>query len=272
MLIRCGYEIAFEAPVAVPMLAMLTIRPERAFDLRSPHRIVLSPDVPSFDYEDGFGNVCTRFTMPKGGMSLSCDFTVEDDGAPDPVVPDAVQHRIEDLPNEALPFLLASRYCETDLLLDTAWSLFGKTEPGWARVQAIVEFVHGHIRFGYPDADVRRTAWRGFQEQRGVCRDFAHLAVALCRCVNIPARYCTGYLGDIGVPYDDAPMDFSAWFQVYLGGAWHTFDARHNAPRIGRVLMAWGRDAADTALTTAFGSTVLARFEVTCEEVVEVSA
>ncbi len=272
MLIRCGYDIAFEAPAAVPMLAMLTIRPERAFDLKTPHRIVLAPDVPSFDYEDGFGNVCTRFTMPAGGMSLTCDFTVEDDGIPEAVVPDAIQHPVEDLPNEALPFLLASRYCETDLLLDTAWSLFGKTEPGWARVQAIVDFVHEHVQFGYPDADVRRTAWGGFQEQKGVCRDFAHLAVALCRCMNIPARYCTGYLGDIGIPPIDAPMDFSAWFQVYLGGNWHTFDARHNTPRIGRVLMAWGRDAADTALTTAFGSTKLSRFEVTCEELVEASA
>lgn len=267
MLIRAGYDISFNAEVPTPMLALLSIRPERAFDLRTPHRIALAPDVPAFDFEDAFGNVCTRFTVPPGGVTLSCDFVIEDGGQPDRVVPDAVQHPVEELPNEVLPFLLASRYCETDLLLDTAWSLFGNTALGWARVQAIVDFVHSHVEFGYPHADNRRTAWRGFQEQVGVCRDYAHLAVALCRCMNIPARYCTGYLGDIGIPPVDAPMDFSAWFEVYLGGEWYAFDARHNRPRIGRILMAIGRDAADTALTTAFGNAELVRFDVHADEV-----
>jgi transglutaminase-like putative cysteine protease len=171
------------------------------------------------------------------------------------------------LPDDILVYLLGSRYCETDRLAETAWSLFAATEPGWARVQAIVAFVHDHIEFGYHHARPSRTAWEGYQEQCGVCRDFAHLAITLCRCMNIPARYCTGYLGDIGVPPVDAPMDFSAWFDVYLGGEWHTFDARHNAPRIGRILMARGRDATDAALTTTFGPTVLANFEVHTDEV-----
>jgi transglutaminase-like putative cysteine protease len=272
MLIRCGYDIAFAAEAPTPMLALLSIRPERARDLRSPHRIALTPDVPAFDFTDAFGNVCTRFTVPPGGLELSCEFVIEDSGDPDPAAPRAVQHPVDQLPDHVLPFLLPSRYCETDLLLDTAWGLFSDTRPGWERVQAVCDFVHSHIAFGYPDADSHRTALRAFHDRRGVCRDFAHLAVALCRCLNIPARYCTGYLGDIGVPAVDDPMDFSAWFEVYLGDRWHTFDARHNRPRIGRVLMAVGRDAADTALTTAFGHAPLRRFIVRTDEIVGVSA
>lgn len=270
MFIRCGYKIGFATAVPTPMLALLTIRPERARDLRSPHRIVLTPDVPAFDFVDEYGNVCTRFTVPAGGVTLSCDFVIEDSGEPDPVAADAVQHPLEQLPNEVLSFLLASRYCETDLLQDTAWSLFSGTEPGWPRVQAITDFVHRHLQFGYPNADRTRTAARSFDEKVGVCRDFAHLAITFCRCMNIPARYCTGYLGDIGVPKDPAPMDFSAWFQVYLGNGWHSFDARHNRPRIGRIPMAIGHDATDAALTTAFGNAPLTHFEVRTEEVEDV--
>lgn len=272
MLIRCGYDMAFSAEVPTPMMALLSIRPERARDLRSPHRIELSPNVPSFDFIDDFGNVCTRFTVPPGGLELSCDFAIADSGEPDPVLPDAVENPIEQLPDEVLPFLLPSRYCESDLLAETAVELFGDARPGWERVQAIVDFTHEHLEFGYPHADWRRTAFSSFRERVGVCRDFAHLAIALCRAMNIPARYCTGYLGDIGVPPVDCPMDFSAWFEVWLDDRWHTFDARHNRPRIGRVLMAIGRDAADAALTTAFGSAPLQRFEVRCEELVEVPA
>jgi transglutaminase-like putative cysteine protease len=266
MLIRCGYTIAFAAEAATPMTALLSIRPERERDLRSPHRIAVTPPVPSFDFVDDFGNTCTRLTVPSGGIELACDFVIADSGEPDPVTPDAIQHPIEQLPDEVLPFLLGSRYCETDLLADTAWRLFGHLTPGWQRVQAIVDFTHERIAFAYADADSTRTALRAFNERVGVCRDYAHLAVALCRCMNIPARYCTGYLGDIGIPPVDAPMDFSAWFEVWLGDRWHTFDARHNRPRIGRVLMAVGRDATDTALTTAFGPAKLARFEVRCDE------
>lgn len=271
MLIRAGYQIRYETEVATPMAALLSIHPSRNQDLRTGHRIVASPDVPIYDYLDGFGNVCTRVTVPPGGLTLSCDFTIEDDGVPDQAAPEALQHPVEELPDEVLVYLLASRYCETDRLADVAWSLFGDTAPGWARVQAIVDYTHRQIEFGYAYARPSKTAWDTHQEQQGVCRDFAHLAVTLCRCVNIPARYCTGYLGDIGVPRSDAPMDFSAWFEVYLGGAWHTFDARHNMPRIGRILMARGRDAIDTALTTTFGPACLAGFEVHTHEVAVVA-
>jgi transglutaminase-like putative cysteine protease len=267
MLIRTGYDIRFEADMPVPMMALLSIHPSRHQDMRTPHRIVVTPDVPMYDYVDDFGNVCTRATIPEGGLSLSCDFVVEDSGLPDPVAPEAEQAPIELLPDDVLVYLLASRYCETDRLLDTAWSLFGGIAPGWRRVQAIVDFTHDHVEFGYHHARPSKTAWDAHQERTGVCRDFAHLAITLCRCMNIPARYCTGYLGDIGIPPIDAPMDFSAWFEVYLGGRWYTFDARHNRPRIGRILMARGRDATDTALTTSFGPVRLVRFDVHTDEV-----
>jgi transglutaminase-like putative cysteine protease len=267
MLIRTGYDIRFEADTPVPMLALLSIHPSRHQDMRTPHRILASPDVPMYDFADIFGNVCTRVTIPVGGLTLSCDFTVDDCGMPDLYAPEAEQLPVEALPDDVLVYLLASRYCETDRLIDTAWGLFGGTLPGWQRVQAIVDFTHDHIEFGYHHARPTKTAWDAHQEQAGVCRDFAHLAITLCRCMNIPARYCTGYLGDIGIPKSDAPMDFSAWFEVYRGGQWYTFDARHNTPRIGRILMARGRDATDTALTTTFGPARLARFDVHTDEV-----
>lgn len=267
MLIRAGYDIRFETEVATPMTAMLSIHPSRNMDLVTPHRIVTVPEIPLYDYLDSYGNVCSRLNIPSGGITISCDFTIKDSGEPDPQMPEAWQHPVEDLPDDVLIYLLGSRYCETDRLLETAWSLFGHIQPGWTKVQAIVDFVHGHIEFGYHHARNTRTAWESYQEQQGVCRDFAHLAVTLCRCMNIPARYCTGYLGDIGIEPVDAPMDFSAWFDVYLGGKWHTFDARHNRPRIGRILMARGRDATDTALTTSFGPAVLTNFEVHTDEV-----
>jgi len=270
MLIRTGYNIRFDTDVPVPMMALLSIHPSRHQDLRTPHRILASPDVPMYDYVDSFGNVCTRMTIPAGGLDLACDFVVEDHGEPDVYVPDAVQLPVEHLPDEVLVYLLSSRYCETDRLSDTAWSLFGGAPTGWARVQAIVDFANSHVEFGYHHARPTKTAWDAYQERQGVCRDFAHLAVTLCRCMNIPARYCTGYLGDIGVPVSDAPMDFSAWFEAYLGGQWYTFDARHNKPRIGRILMARGRDATDAALTTVFGPTRLARFDVHTDEVTSI--
>ncbi|WP_445192214.1 transglutaminase-like domain-containing protein [Sphingomonas sp. Tas61C01] len=267
MLIRAGFDIRYDTEVSVPMMTMLSIHPSRNKDLRSAHRIVASPEIPIYDYLDAFGNVCTRVIVPPGGLTLSCDFAIEDDGLPDAHAPDAVQHAIEDLPDDILVYLLGSRYCETDRLSETAWSLFGHVPPGWGRVQAIVDFTYRHIEFGYHHARATKTAWDAHQERSGVCRDFAHLAVTLCRCMNIPARYCTGYLGDIGVPLSDAAMDFSAWFDVYLGGAWHTFDARHNQRRIGRILMARGRDATDTALTTVFGPATLTGFKVHTDEV-----
>jgi transglutaminase-like putative cysteine protease len=224
--------------------------------------------VPLHRYRDGFGNLCTRLLAPPGQVRLAASGIVKDHGEPDAINEDARQHAIEDLPDDALVFLLASRYCDGDRLSDTAWSLFGRTSPGWPRVQAIVDYVHNHIAFGYEHARSTRTALDAYQERIGVCRDFAHLAIAFCRAMNIPARYCTGYLGDIGVPPCDLPMDFSAWFEVYLSGTWHTFDARHNAPRIGRIPVAYGRDAADVAISTTFGPNTLTGFTVLTEEIV----
>lgn len=267
MLIRAGFDMSFDAVSATPMLTMLSVHPSRVGDLRTAHRIVAEPDVPMHDHVDGFGNVCTRLVVPAGGVRLACDFTVEDSGLPDAQVPGAAQVPVEALPDDVLVYLLGSRYCDTDRLSDVAWSLFGGTAPGWARVQAIVDYTHAHIDFGYGHARATKTAWDAYQEGTGVCRDFAHLAIALCRCMNIPARYCTGYLGDIGIEPIDAPMDFSAWFEAWLDGGWHVFDARHNRPRIGRILMACGRDATDTALTTSFGRTDLVRFAVHTAEV-----
>ncbi len=272
MLIRCGYELTFDSPANTPLLAQLSVHPSRNKDLRTPHRILANPDIPMYDYFDTFGNTCTRLVTPIGRLTLTADFVIHDPGTTDLYAPDAQQIAVEALPDEVLLFLLSSRYCEIDRLSDTAWSLFGSTKPGWARVQAIVDFVHNHIQFGYEHARPTKTAWDAFQERRGVCRDFAHLAITFCRCMNIPARYATGYLGDIGVPAMDAPMDFSAWFEVYLSGEWYTFDARHNRPRIGRVLMARGRDATDTALTTSFGPAWLSGFQVTSEEVPSIEA
>jgi transglutaminase-like putative cysteine protease len=269
MRIRAGYEITYDSPQPTPMLLVLSVEDARLGDLETPHRIVFDPPIEARDYRDGFGNACTRIVTPVGRLTISADFVIRDSGEPDPVVPDAEQHAVEDLPDDALVYLLGSRYCDTERLLDTAWSLFGDAPRGWGRVQAICDYVHDRITFGYEHARPTRTAWDGFMEQRGVCRDFAHLAVAFCRCMNIPARYCTGYLGDIGVPPSDAPMDFSAWFEAYLGGRWYTFDARHNVPRIGRIVMARGRDATDVAISTAFGPARLAGFKVITDELAE---
>jgi transglutaminase-like putative cysteine protease len=269
MRIRAGYQISYDCPAPTPLLLMLNIRPERAGDLETPDAIACDPAVPVRQYVDAFGNLCTRVTAPGGRITFRSDFVIHDDGLPDPVTPGVEQHPIEALPDGVLEYLLPSRYCELELLNDLAWKLFSGVEPGWPRVQAILDYAHRRIAFGYQHARATKTAWEAHEEQQGVCRDYAHLAITLCRCMNIPARYCTGYLGDIGIPPVDAPMDFSAWFQVWLGGAWRTLDARHNRPRIGRILMAVGRDATDVALTTAFGRADLAEFTVITEELVE---
>jgi transglutaminase-like putative cysteine protease len=266
MHIRCGYDIIHDCAAPTPMLLMLSLRPERMSDLVTPHVITFEPNVVTRQYNDSFGNLCTRLVAPPGQMRIHADFLVEDSGEPDEIVgDDAVQHPVDDLPDEALMFLLGSRYCETDQLMNVAWNLFGHIPPGGARARAICDFAHERIEFGYAHARATRTAWEGYNERVGVCRDYAHLAVALFRCMNIPARYCTGYLPDIGVPLF-LPMDFSAWFEAYLGGRWRVFDARHNCPRIGRIAMAIGRDATDTALSTVFGPTILPRFDVIAEE------
>ena len=267
MHIRAGYKIAFETEYAAPLMLMVSLRPEREADLVTPQVLHTDPDVPLHWYHDGFGNVCTRTVIPPGRATFSSEFIIRDSGEPDILSPDAEQHPVADLPDDVIVYLLASRYCETDLLVETAWKLFGHTPPGWNRVQAVVEYVHKRIAFGYHNARKTRTAHEAHQDQVGVCRDYAHLAVTFCRCMNIPARYCTGYLGDIGIEPIPGPMDFSAWFEVYLGGRWHAFDARHNRPRIGRILMAYGRDATDVAIATTFGAANLVQFEVTGEEV-----
>ena len=269
MRISAGFEISYECPAPTPMTLLLSVRPERMADLLTPQRVIASPNTLLHPFRDLYGNAAHRLVAPAGPITFRADFVIEDSGEPDPVLPDAIQHPVEALPADALTYLLASRYCETELLMPMAWSLFGNTPPGWARVQAIVDYVHDRIEFGYHHASPTRTAHGAHQDQRGVCRDFAHLAVALCRCMNIPARYVTGYLGDIGIAPIDAPMDFSAWFEVYLGGGWRVFDARHNTPRIGRIPMAYGRDAADVAITTSFGPAWLRGFAVVTDEVIE---
>jgi transglutaminase-like putative cysteine protease len=271
MLIRAGFDIAIQCPAETPLMALLSIHPSRAQHLRSPAVITSNGRYPLIGGVDEFGNLRTRTIAPAGILKLSTDFVIEDSGLPDVIVPGAQEVPVGSLPDDALMFLMGSRYCETDKLSELAWSLFGGTPRGWARVQAIVDYVHNRIRFGYPFARSTRTAFEAHEERVGVCRDFAHLSVALCRCMNIPARYATGYLGDICVPPVDAPMDFSAWFEVYLGGHWYTFDARHNVPRVGRIVMARGRDAADVAITTSFGASRLVGFKVHTDEVTEVS-
>jgi transglutaminase-like putative cysteine protease len=267
MKIRAGYEISYDCPQPTPMLLTLSIHPSRIADLLTPDYVSMDPPIPANTYHDGFGNFCHVIRAPVGRLTLSSDFLIRDAGEPDAADPRAQQHELGELPVEALVYLLGSRYCETDRLSETAWALFGKIPKGWPLVQAICDYVHDRVSFGYEHASPTKSAWDVHNERRGVCRDFAHLAITLCRCMNIPARYCTGYLGDIGVPIDPNPMDFSGWFEAYLGDRWYTFDARHNKPRIGRILMARGRDATDVALVTTFGPCTLASFKVISEEV-----
>jgi transglutaminase-like putative cysteine protease len=266
MLIQAGFHIAFECPAHTAMLLQLNIHPSRASDLRSPDIISSEPRLPMSAYLDLYGNRVTRLVAPPGLVTFFNRFTIFDSGERDAIPPDTALTPVADLPYEVLLYLLSSRYCDSDQLADFAWSKFGNTTGGYRRVQAICDFVHAKIRFSYPHATPKRCASDSLHEGVGVCRDFAHLAIALCRCMNIPARYCTGYLGDIGVPADPSPMDFSAWFEAFLDGRWYTFDARHNEPRIGRIVMGRGRDAADVAISTAFGAANLARFEVLTEE------
>ena len=271
MHIRVGYEIVYDCPQDTPMIFMLHVHYSRASDMVVPDHLTTFPSVPISAYRDSFGNWCSRIVAPRGQIRVSSTAVVRDNGVPDLVLPHAKQHRVQDLPEDTLMYLLGSRYCETDRLSDIAWSLFGNTEPGWARVQAISTFVHNHITFGYQYARSTRTAWEAYNEGVGVCRDFAHLGVAFSRCMNIPARYCTGYLGDIGVPPVDAPMDFAGWYEVYLDGAWHTVDPRNYIPRIGRIVIARGRDAVDVPISHTFGSSPLVSFKVWTDEIAPVS-
>ncbi|MEQ1943649.1 transglutaminase family protein [Mesorhizobium sp. VNQ89] len=262
MLIRLGYEIAIECQQQTPIISLLEIHEERQADIKRQTRVLTSPSVPSSVYNDRYGNACRRFSAPAGTFRILYDAVVEDSGEPDEVNTLAKETPVDDLPPDVLGYLLGSRYCETDHMSGLAWSLFGHMPPGWARVQAIVDYVHNRLSFGYGYARSTRTAAQAHEEQVGVCRDFAHLAITLCRCMNIPARYVNGYLGDIGVPADPAPMDFSAWMEVFLDGKWYTFDPRHNKARIGRVVLARGRDATDVPLLHSFGPHNLSLFKV----------
>jgi transglutaminase-like putative cysteine protease len=266
MLIRLGYDLQFYLPADTAMVALLNVHPTRAGELVEPDEMRIEPRVAATSYLDDFGNRCVRFLAPAGPLRLTASTMICDSGRPDVVNQDAREMAVADLPNEMLRFLLNSRYCEVDSFAHIAAELFGNVAPGWNRVQAICNWVHNKVAFDYQKARPTMTALDVFTERAGVCRDFQHLAITLCRALNIPARYATGYLGDIGVP-ERPPMDFSAWFEAYLEGQWWTFDARNNEPRIGRVLMATGRDASDVAMTTSFGRTDLRYFFVVTEEV-----
>ncbi len=267
MHIRIGFDFIFEVPVPTVMLLALYVHPSRQKDLQGPEVIQVDPPVPVTDFYDSFGNKVGRILAPAGTLRLTHQNVIRDTGEEDVVGWVAEQHNVQDLPTEVLTYLLSSRYCEVDEMTDIAWNLFGQTPLGWPRVQAVLNWVHAHVTFGYQYARSTKTALDVYNEKQGVCRDFMHLSVTLMRALNIPARYTTGYLGDIGVPVSASPMDFSAWFEVYLGGRWWTCDARHNVPRQARILMATGRDATDVALTTSFGTATLTKFHVTTDEI-----
>ena len=269
MKLKVGCEFNYRFPQPTPCILALNVHYSRVSDLTCPDHILTNPPIPIVGYRDGFGNWCSRIVAPAGPAVIRTDAIVHDSGLPDPVVPDAGQVPVEHLPDDALVFLLASRFCESDKLLDMSWQLFGKAKPGWGRVQAICDFVHNRITFSYENARPTRTAAEAYQEGIGVCRDYAHLAIAFCRALNIPARYCTGYLGDVGTQPPFPPGDFAAWFEAFLDGEWYTFDPRNNIPRIGRVLIARGRDAADVAMVTTFGPNTLVSFRVWTDEVPE---
>lgn len=266
MRVSIGCRLRYSFPHPTPLIAMLNVHYSRFGDLERADYFVTSPSVPLESYRDGFGNWCTRVLAPAGDFCLSTDGIFRDTGQPDPSMPGARQHAVQDLPFETLVFLQGSRYCDTDLLSEEAWRLFETTDPGWSRVQAICDFVHGHVRFDYMQAQATRSASQTLAERQGVCRDFAHLAIALCRCMNIPARYCTGYLSDIGEPLPHPPGDFAAWMEVFLAGEWHMFDPRNNKPRFARILIARDRDAADVPLTQTFGQNTLTEFKVWTDE------
>jgi transglutaminase-like putative cysteine protease len=272
MLIRYGYQITIACPQYTAIVARLSVHPEREGDVIYELPFHAAPMVQSSVFVDEFGSRARRFLAPAGKISLQADGLIADSGQLDDVNFGAAEVPIMALPADAMQFLLGSRYCETDLLGALAWQMFGGCAPGWGRVQAICDFVHGHLTFSYPHARSTRTAFEAYQERIGVCRDFTHLAITLCRCMNIPARYVNGYLGDIGVPADPAPMDFSAWFEVYLGDRWYTFDARHNTRRTGRIVIARGRDAMDVPMIHSFGPHILESFRVMTVEVTDARA
>ena len=269
MQFRTGFELVYSFPQPTPIILVVNVHHSRAADIVVPDQLVTEPALPVNGYRDAFGNRCNRIVAPAGRLRLTTDGVVRDSGEPDERVFGAHEDSVQELPEDLLVFLLGSRYCETDLLSDTAWRLFGGWAPGYSRVQAICDYVHRHIAFNYQNARATRSAAEAFREQTGVCRDYAHLAITFCRCMNIPARYCTGYLSDVGTLPPYGVGDFAAWFDVWIGGRWHTFDPRNNVPRVGRILMARGRDASDVAIATTFGPNVLESFRVWTDEIPE---
>jgi transglutaminase-like putative cysteine protease len=275
--LRAGYELIYSFPQPTPVILVVNIHDSRTDDMVIPDELTTDPEIPVATYRDVFGNRCSRFVAPAGRLRISADTVVSDSGQPDPSPTIINQDSVEDLPEDTLVFLRGSRYCETDVLSQSAWNLFGNTPLGYPRVRTICDYVHNHIRFDYQSSSPTRSAAQAFYDQTGVCRDFAHLAITFCRCLNIPARYCTGYLSDIGTPLPHAVGDFAAWIEVWVGGSWQLFDPRNNVPRLGRVLMARGRDAADVAIATTFGPNTLESFrvwtdEITVSEVAELGA
>lgn len=267
MHIRFGYEIVIGCPNPVVMFLALSTHPEGEPPIAGQNWVQVEPFVPSHYFVDQFANRITKIIVPTGETRLWLDCVAEVDGLPDPVVPDAWQAQVADLPFETLQFLLPSRYCDSDKLYDEAWARFGAGPEGWGRVQAICDFVHNHLTFGYQFGRSTKTASECFIEKTGVCRDFAHLAISLCRAMNIPARYASGYIGDTGIAPAGAPGDFCAWFEAYLGGRWYTFDARYNTPRTGRIVMVRGNDASNVAMITSFGEYQLTLFRVWTEQI-----
>ena len=272
MLLRTGYELIYSFSQPTPIILVVNVHESRVSDLVTPDTLVLEPSLPVVGYRDVFGNQCSRLLAPPGTLRLTASTLVKDTGRPDEIPSEGWQDSVQDLPDDTIRFLMGSRYCETDLLSNAAWQLFSGTAPGRDRVQAICDYVHNHIVFNYQNARSTRTAAQAFDERTGVCRDYAHLAIAFCRCMNIPARYCTGYLSDIGTPLPFPPGDFAAWFEAWVGGRWQLFDPRNNVPRIGRILMARGRDAADVAIATTFGPNTLESFKVWTDEIATTGA
>ncbi len=269
MKIRFGYDMGYLCPQPTPVIMTLNVHSSRVSDLVTPDYVRTEPALPLRAYRDDFGNWVSRLVLPEGEARVFTDALINDTGETDFLNPDAQQTAVETLPDEVLVYLLGSRYCETDVLMDAAWQLFASAPFGWLRVQAICDFVHQHITFGYEFARPTKTAADAYKEKAGVCRDFTHLAVTLCRCMNIPARYCAGYVPDIDNSLNSQEVDFAAWFEAYLDGQWYVFDPRNNKPVVGRILVARGRDAADVAISNAFGSNLLTHFRVHGEEVLQ---
>lgn len=269
MLIRIGHEITIEAEQDTPLICLVTPHVARHGDFTGPELVQTDPQVPVHSYFDLYGNICRRMIAPAGRFTLRGDVTLHDSGQQDPADEAAAEWPVEALPDDVLLYLNGSRYVETDLLSQEAWDRFGNLEPGWNRVGQVVDYVHQRLRFDYQQACATRTAADANRECVGVCRDFAHLALGFLRALNIPARYVNGYVGDIGVPPVPDPMDFAAWIEVFLGGRWWTFDPRNNQRRIGRVVVARGRDATDVPLLNSFGQHRLEEFTVWCHPVDE---